>query len=79
MITFTVQYKLPDAKKYEILENVKGDGIVEHNNSRFFILEDETRIEIPVNHIFIFSKERYSLILERMSKEAGQEIQIDKH
>ena len=61
------------------LKNVKGDGVMpENNTSRFFILEDETRIEIPIYYIFKFSKERFISIQQRMGDEVGQDIRIKK-
>lgn len=46
-----------------------------HNSGRWFILSDESRIEIPSDSvIFKFSKERHYLIKEQMSKEAHQPI-----
>lgn len=78
MILYIVKYKLPGQLFYNKIKKVKGDGIVEHGQSRYFILEDETRVEIPVTAEFIFSKERYSLILERGNREAGQNLQINK-
>lgn len=77
MIIYTVQYK----KKifWKTIKTVKGDGILENGMSRFFILEDESRIEIPCqNFIFKFSKERFYMIKERMENEARQDIKINK-
>lgn len=72
MIMYTVYYK----KRFlwKKIKKVKGDGIVENGQSRFFILEDETRIEIPCTNIFKFSKERFYLIKERLDNEAGQDV-----
>ncbi len=79
MILYTVLYRIIGKRKWSKLENVKGDGIIENQN-RFFILEDETRYEIPCSNVeFKFSKERYLGIIERMNNEAGQNIKIDKH
>lgn len=45
------------------------------NSGRWFILNDETRIEIPSKDmIFKFSKDRHFLIKEQMSKEARQPV-----
>lgn len=74
-MTYTVYYKKIIWHK---LKKVKGDGIVENGQARFFILEDETRIEIPVKYIFKFEKERFYLIKDRMSNEIGQEVKINK-
>ena len=79
MITYNVFYRIVGKSRWNKIENVKGDGITENQN-RFFILEDETRYEIPCSNIeFKFSKERYLLILERVNNESGQNVKIDKH
>lgn len=80
MMTYTVNFKKTGSLNlWRKLKKVKGDGIVENGLSRFFILEDETRIEIPMqNMIFKFSKERFLSIQQRMSNEAGQEVRINK-
>jgi len=76
MITYTVYYK----KRFfwEKIKKCKGDGIVENGQARFFILEDETRIEIPCTNIFKFSKERFYFIKERMETESGQNMKMNK-
>ena len=77
MITYIVKYK----KRFlwHKIKGIKGDGLIENGLSRFFILEDETRIEIPCqNMIFKFSKERFYTIKERMEVEANQEIKINR-
>lgn len=73
-MTYIVYYK--KGMFWHKLRNVKGDGIVEHNKSRFFILDDETRIEIPIDYIFKFSKERFLLIKQRMEEESGQSLKL---
>jgi hypothetical protein len=80
MITYTVYYKTTGLfSLWKKLKNVKGDGIVENGMCRFFILEDETRVEIPVHGMFFkFSKERFFSIQQRMSEEAGQDIKLKK-
>ncbi|KKK95286.1 hypothetical protein LCGC14_2674350 [marine sediment metagenome] len=79
MITYTVKYKrLGLFSCWKKLKKVKGDGLVENNISRFFILEDETRIELPVVLIFTFSKGRFYGIKERMEEEARQPISLKK-
>ena len=77
---YSVKYKsLKRLSSWKKLKRVKGDGLVESGLSRFFILEDETRIEIPIHHYeFKFSKERFYSIKERLDNEAGQSIQIKK-
>ena len=56
MILYTVKYK-----RFFIwhkLKNIKADGLIDNHNYRFFINDKDERIEIPMNCIFIFSKER---------------------
>jgi hypothetical protein len=76
MILYSVRFK--NNFFWHKIKKVKGDGFTENGTSRFIILEDETRIEIPChNIIFKFSKERFYLIKERMSHEAGQDMNIN--
>ena len=80
MITYTVSYKKTKNLFFKKISKVKGDGILENGIARYFILENETRIEIPCqNMIFKFSKERFYIIKDRVSQEAGQEIKINKN
>ena len=80
MITYTVSYKKTKNLFFKKISKVKGDGILENGISIYFILENETRIEIPCQDtIFKFSKERFYVIKDRMSQEAGQEIKINKN
>ncbi len=79
MILYTVLYRIIGKHKWSKLKNVKGDGILENQN-RFFILENETRYEIPCPNVeFKFPKERYLSIVERMNNESGQNIKVNKH
>ena len=77
MVTYTVWYKCP-SRRWCKIEEVKGDGIIPETGNRWFICDDETRYEIPREAIIKFSKERWYLIKERMSNEAGQDIRIEK-
>jgi len=70
MITY--QVKVKKWFGYRTIKNVKGDGLVENGKARWFILNDETRIEIPSNREFIFSKERFLIIENQIRKEAGK-------
>jgi len=79
MITYTVWYKKIDKLRWSKIKNVKGDGFLENAPVRFFMLEDETRLEIPVlGTIFKFSNERFLLIKERMEQEAKQPLILTK-
>ena len=78
-MNYSIKYKsLKWLSIWRKFKRVKGDGLVENGSSRFFILEDETRIEIPVNCIFKFSKERFYFIKECLDEEAGQIVQLKK-
>jgi hypothetical protein len=58
---YTVKYK--QGWFWKTLKGVTGDGLVENRDSRFFMLEDKTLVEIPChNTIFVFSKERAEMI-----------------
>ncbi len=72
---YTVTYKRSGSLFSTKLKRVKGDGIVETNLSRYFILEDESRIEIPINnYIFKFSSGRFVDIKKNIEQEIGQPI-----
>ena len=72
---YTVWYKKTSAKSWQKLENVKGDGLIDGLPYRMFILEDETRVEVPMNDVvFKFSPERFVNIKMQMEQEAGQNI-----
>jgi hypothetical protein len=80
MITYKVKYKQKGSFFWKTIRKIKGDGVVNENKvARYFIRENEERIEIPCHDtIFKFSKERWMLISQRMNAEAGQAISIDK-
>lgn len=87
MITYTVYYRRTNGLFWKKLKHVKGDSFVEsgpHNevvipptkNIRYFILEDETRVEIDMHYMEIkFSKERNASIQSRMSENSGQDVE----
>ena len=57
------------------LKKVKADGIMTDANNlvRYFILNDDSRIEIPIAEaVFVFSRERFLTIKENMNKEMGK-------
>lgn len=79
MTTYTVQYKKAGSLFWHTIKNVKGDGYLEGQPVRYFILADETRIEVDVRGlVFQFSKGRHFSILERMRAESGQPIPINE-
>jgi hypothetical protein len=67
---YTVKYKSPKSWFRKTLTRVKGD--LTTDKSRCFILDDETRIELPLSYEFIFSPERFLVIQANLKKEAGQ-------
>jgi len=81
MMNYQVKYKtIKLFARWKKLKRVKGDGLLENGLARFFILEDETRVEIPIpNMMFRFSKERFYSVKERMEVEAKQSIPISKN
>jgi hypothetical protein len=74
-MTYTVWYKSIGQIFWHRLLNVRGDGFVETNAARWFILDDETRIEISCNNmIFKFSKDRWMMIKKSMEEDIHQPI-----
>lgn len=64
---YTVKYKR--FLFWKKIESIVADGYVEDRNVRFFILKDNTRIEISAdNTIFIFSPKREEAIKEGQDK-----------
>lgn len=77
-MTYKVKYKKQNQLFYRTLKKVKGDGITEFSY-RFFILDDETRIEIPLGYLFRFGKERFMVIKQNMEQESGQKIPVKEN
>ena len=80
-MTYTVKFKTEKNWFWRTLKKVKGDGIMSDSPvaTRFFILGDDSRIEIPVSGtIFKFSKERFLMIKKNMENESNQDIRIKK-
>ena len=73
-MNYTVKYKQPNQFFWRTIKQVKGDGLLEHGKARFFVLEDETRVEIPITAQFKFSKGRFYSIKKEMETQAGQAI-----
>ena len=73
-MTYTVKYKLSNQWLWRTIKQVKGDGILEHGQSRFIILDDETRFEIPITAMFKFCSKRFLSIKQQMETETGQAI-----
>jgi hypothetical protein len=90
MITYEVKWKRLRGWRWNRLRSVKGDGfvwtsaedagkgILGMQNTRYFILQDETKIEIPASDtVFVFSKERYQRVIENMQNDIGQAVPVN--
>ena len=73
-MTYTVKYKLPGQWLWRTVKRVKGDGLLKNGQARYFVLEDEARIEVPVAASFVFAKERFYVIKKLMEAESGHPI-----
>ncbi len=73
--TYNVKYKLPNGWLWKSIKNVIGDGMEPENGFRFFHLENDTIIHLPIYTAVIFGPERQKVIEKEMSKEIGQPIQ----
>lgn len=74
-MVYTAYYKKITEIFWKKLKNVKGDGILQESNSRFFILSDETRIEICTQGMmFKFDSNRFMSIKKNMELQAGMPI-----
>lgn len=84
---YDVYYKKPGAIFWHKIKDVEGDSIIETGTgvplpARAFFLVNKIRVEIPMNCIFKFSKERYYDIqanldtgrLKKELKKKGYEI-----
>lgn len=88
MKPYTVQYKLKGAWFWRTLKNVVGDNKLDAHTreqngagapwptpTRVFFLDDDTRIELPMEGTtFRFSPERQKFIEASVNREAGQKI-----
>lgn len=84
-MSYTVKYRIKGSWFWRTLKSVKGDGYVIDTAGgmqtpmfvRWFILEDETRIEIPINSEFKFSNQRFLAIKQKIEAEVGQSIPVN--
>lgn len=73
---YTVKYKAPGWWFWRTLKNIKGDGIMFGQGgqvvpSRYFILADESRVELPMSMMFRFGPGRFQAIENNMRRESG--------
>lgn len=76
---YTVWYKKPGAIFWHKIKDVEGDTIIETTKGqplpvRAIFLVNKVRLEIPMNCIIKFSKERFYDVKANLEKEAGQQI-----
>lgn len=68
-MTYSVKYKPVGSWRYRTIKGVTGDGLIEQTRQRWFVTEQDERIEIPIDEIiFVFSKERARLIEQQAKK-----------
>ena len=59
------------------IKRVKGDGLMPDSTHRYFILDDDSRLEVPMKErVFVFPKGRALSIESSMAKESGQAINV---
>ncbi len=77
--SYSVQYKTPTGWFWETINGVKGDGIVFQQDGtditpvpmRYFILLDDSRVEMPMTMMFKFDQGRFKMIEDNIRKESG--------
>lgn len=73
---YSVKYRTSGQWFFRKIKNIKGDGLMPDSGNRFFILMDETRIEIPCASEIVFNKDRFIFIKKEMEKESGVDIKV---
>ena len=76
-MTYVVKYKKPEWWFWRKIKNVKGDGILFGQGGqvvpmRYFILSDDSRIELPMSMMFRFDSYRCRMIKKSIREEAGR-------
>lgn len=79
-MNYQVKFKLKGHHLFRTIGKVQGDLILTDGTPRrVLILEDETRIEVPMEGtIWEFSKERFLVIKKNMEKESGHDMKLNK-
>jgi hypothetical protein len=79
-MTYSAKVKSPNGLFWHKFKRVKGDLAYETKTGtlpvRVLILEDETRVEIPMTWAIIFSPARFAFTRSQMEKESGQSIKV---
>ncbi|MBU0945500.1 MAG: hypothetical protein KJ804_06645 [Proteobacteria bacterium] len=74
-IHFKAQYRIGGLfSRWHRFRHVVGDGFIDGQQVRYFVLACGTTIYFPVNAEVRFSPERQSAILQKMRSEAGQPV-----
>lgn len=78
---YKASVKEPGKRKRIVYDRVKADLAYETKSGvplpvRVLILEDETRVEIPMTWLIEFSPDRFRSIHNKMEKDAGQKIPV---
>lgn len=79
-MTYSVKIKRSGSIFWRKFERVKGDLIApDMPGFRILILEDESRVEIPLEGTeFIFCSKRFLAIKQKMESEAGQVLPVKR-
>lgn len=85
---YEVRYQKSGDRKWTVLPNVIGDGVVYDDRKggtgqplpvRYFILDDKSRIELPMNSVEIrFSPARMMETIEKAEAETGVDLSAAK-
>lgn len=77
---YSVKVKRPGSWFWKTYKRVKGDLAYETESGalpvRVLILDDETRVEIPMTWAIVFSPARFAVVHRQMEKESGQSIKV---
>jgi len=57
-----------------LMGDEKGTRLIKTEPKWVFVMEDDSKIEIPANYEIFYSKERFQIILKNKEKEVGQKI-----
>ena len=65
--SYKVEYRLPGSTFKKTIKGCVEDGLVEHGRSRYFVTDDNCRVEVPIHSEFYFGADRYEFI-DRLKK-----------
>jgi len=64
LVTYSVKYKFQGWSSWKTITNVAEDGFSDFGVSRYFILANRQRLEVPSNALFQFDSRRQDRIEE---------------